>query len=85
MLVFIGKLALSTHRRVPIWQGFSQFSAFLHHFIMPKVAASSIRVKGQRQYNTQKVVSLYCLHFTFNPFIPEAPGKYLTIFGIFSS
>ena len=43
-LVFIGKLSLSTHRRVPICQGFSHFSGFLHHLVSAKLATSSIRV-----------------------------------------
>ena len=45
MLVFIGCLSLSTLRWVPMCQGFSHFSAFLHHFIMATVAATSIRDK----------------------------------------
>ena len=32
LLVCIGKLSLSTLRRVPICQYFSHFSGFLHHF-----------------------------------------------------
>ena len=45
MLVFIGKLSLSTLRLVPIYHGFSHFSRFLHHFVLAQVATSSIRVK----------------------------------------
>ena len=33
MLVFIRLLSLSTLRWIPICQGFSNFSAFLHHFV----------------------------------------------------
>ena len=44
MLVFIGKLSWSTLRWVPICQGFSQFSGFLHHFVLAKLATSSTRV-----------------------------------------
>ena len=50
MLVFIGKLSPST-LRVPICQGFSQFTASLHHFVLAKLAISSIRVnKGICRY-----------------------------------
>ena len=42
MLVIIGKLLSSTPRWVPICHDFSQFSAFLCHFIMAKLATSSI-------------------------------------------
>ena len=45
MLVFIKKLSLSTLRWVPICQGFSHVSLFLNHFVLAKVATSSIRVK----------------------------------------
>ena len=45
MLVFIRKLSLSTLRWIPMCQGFSHFSGFLHHFVLAKVATSSIRVK----------------------------------------
>ena len=45
MLVFIGQLSLSSLRRVPICQGSSHFSAFLHHFVLAKLATTSIRVK----------------------------------------
>ena len=30
-----------------MWQGFSHFPSFLHHFVMAKLAASSIRVKRE--------------------------------------
>ena len=38
ILVFIGKLSLSTPRWVPTCQGFKSFSAFLHHFVLTKLA-----------------------------------------------
>ena len=44
MLVFIGKLSLITLRWVPMCQGFSNFHCFLHHFVLAKLATSSIRV-----------------------------------------
>ena len=46
MLVLIRKPSLSTLGWVPICQGFSHFSAFLYHFVLAKLATSSIRVKG---------------------------------------
>ena len=45
VLVLIGKLSPSTLRWVPICQGFSNFSGFLHYFILAKLAISSIRFK----------------------------------------
>ena len=45
LLVFIGKLSLSTLRWVPMCQGFSHFFGFLHHFVLAKLATSSISVK----------------------------------------
>ena len=45
MWVLIWKHSLSTLRWVPICQGFSDFSGFLHYFILTKLATSSIRVK----------------------------------------
>ena len=45
MLVFIGKLSPSTLRWVPMCQGFTHFSGLLHHFILAKLATSSIKVK----------------------------------------
>ena len=50
MLVFIGKLLLSTLRWVPICQGFSYFSRSLHHFVLAKLATSSIRVKPDEDW-----------------------------------
>ena len=55
MLVFIGKLSLSTLRWVPICQGFSDFSGFLHHFVLAKLAAS-------RSWLTVKILG----HFSIN-------------------
>ena len=46
MLVFIGKLS-STLRRVPMCQGFSIFSAFLHYVAVVKLATSSLRDKAR--------------------------------------
>ena len=40
----IGNLSLSTLRWVPMSQGFSRFSGFLHHSILAKLATSSMRV-----------------------------------------
>ena len=37
---------MSTLRWVPICQGFANFSGFLYHFVLAKLATSSIRVKG---------------------------------------
>ena len=45
--VLIWKPSLSTLRWVPIHQGFSHFSGFLHHFVLAKLATSSIRVNSQ--------------------------------------
>ena len=44
MLVFIGKFTLSTLSWVPICQGFSHFSGFMHPFVLARLATSSIRV-----------------------------------------
>ena len=75
MLVFIGKLSLSTLRRIPICQGFSHFSVFLLHFVLAKLATSSIRVKClptaphwvsgiyHWQYTVLKSPSLSCLAY----------------------
>ena len=47
MLVFSGYLSLSTRIYwVPMCQGVSRISGFLHHFVMAKLATSSIRVKS---------------------------------------
>ena len=53
MLVFIGKLSLSTLRWVPICQGFDHFSGFLHLFVLTKLVASSIRVNGGLNRSTR--------------------------------
>ena len=37
--------SLSTFRWVPMCQGFSHLSGFLHHFVLAKLATSSVRVK----------------------------------------
>ena len=47
MLVLIGKLSLSVLRGVPICQHFSHFSGLLHHFVLAKLASSSIRVRRE--------------------------------------
>ena len=49
MLVFIGKLLLSTLRWVPICHGFGHFSGVLLHFVLAKLATSGIRVKYERE------------------------------------
>ena len=46
LLVFIEKFSLSTLRWVPMCQGFSHFSGFLHNFVLAKLATSSISVKA---------------------------------------
>ena len=46
MLVFIERLSLSTLRWVPMCQSFNHFLGFLHHFVLAKLATSSIRVKA---------------------------------------
>ena len=45
MLVLIRKLSLSTLIPVPICQGFTHFSVYLHHFVLAILATSSVRVK----------------------------------------
>ena len=45
MLVYIGKLLRSGLRCIPMCQGFGNFSGFLHHFVLAKLATSSISVK----------------------------------------
>ena len=47
MLVFIGSISMSTLRWVAICQGFANFSGFLHHFVLAKIAPSSKRVKSK--------------------------------------
>ena len=50
MLVFIGKLSLSSLRWVPMCQGFSQFPGFLHHSVLAKLATSIIRLKIKHEF-----------------------------------
>ena len=45
MLVFIGKLSLSTLRWIPMYQGSNHFSVFFASFCLAKLATSSRRVK----------------------------------------
>ena len=45
LLVFIGKLSVSTITWVPICQGLSHLPGFLHNFVLAKLATSIIRVK----------------------------------------
>ena len=47
MLVFIGKLSPSAFRWVPMCHGFSDFSAFCHHFMSTKLETSSNRVNSK--------------------------------------
>ena len=58
-LVFLGyPLLSSTLRFVPVCQGFSHFSAFLHHFVLAKFATTSIRVDmNTSSYLPKKMVS----------------------------
>ena len=51
MLVFIGKLLLSTLRWEPMFQGFSHLLGFLYHFVFAKLATSNVRVKGQMHHH----------------------------------
>ena len=51
--VFIRELSLSTLRWVPTFQGFNNFSGFLHHFVLTKLATSSARA-------TNKIVVFHC-------------------------
>ena len=59
MLVFIGKLSLSTFRWVPICHGFSHIPAFCHHFMLTKLATSSIRVKTYLMFSPRSA-SRHC-------------------------
>ena len=54
VLVFILKLSPCTFIWVPICQGFGHFKGFLHHFVLTKLASSSIRVK------TDWFISQFC-------------------------
>ena len=59
ILVFIRYLSLSTLRWVPICQGFSHFSSFLHHFVLATLATSSIRVKGTWLFSTKFAYNIW--------------------------
>ena len=48
MWIFIGKLALSTIRWVPMCHILRHFSGVLHHFVLAKLATSSVRVRLKR-------------------------------------
>ena len=70
VLVFIGKLSLSTLRKVPICQGFSHFSGFLHHFVLAKVTTSSTRVNdlttsSQSSYKSKLGKIILYGHFVY--------------------
>ena len=47
MLVFIGKLLLSTNKWVPMWQGFSHFSPFFYYFVLARLTE---RLKDCEEY-----------------------------------
>ena len=57
-------------RWVPMCQGFIHSSAFLHHFVMAKLASSSIRVKSM--LSAVQLGDICCSGF--NPFGPVAAG-----------
>ena len=57
MLVLIWKLSLSSHRWVPMCQGFNSFSTFLHHFVWAKLATNSIRVNTYPWFETRNVTN----------------------------
>ena len=49
-----------------MFQGFSHFSGFLHHFILTKLATSSIRVKSQIHHIAgQHVISIMMCDIKF--------------------
>ena len=58
MLVFFGLLSHSTLRLVPMCQGFSHFSRFLHHVVMAKLATSSIRFKTATRFTWMNLFSV---------------------------
>ena len=62
MLVFIGKLSLSTLKWLPICKGFSHFKDFLHHFVCAKLATCSIRLRANfdntKLYKKSKIETL---------------------------
>ena len=87
MLVFIGKISLSTFRWVPMCQGFSHF---MHYFSLAKLATSSIRVKvvGNRSslwmiysehYNSSCQCSLYIYIAAAAVITHRFPEKILTV------
>ena len=59
MLVFMAKLLLSTLRWVPMCQGFSHFSGFLHRFMLAKLATSSMRVDIHDHIAIHSTISLF--------------------------
>ena len=75
MMVFIGELLLRALRWIHICQGFSHFSGFLHHFVLAKLATSSIKgwygkqlwvkqlING-RQWTTKVMQSFVVRNFT---------------------
>ena len=77
MLVFIGKLLMSTLRWVPICQGFGHFSAFLHNFVLAKLATSCVRVK---EILNTKIVKM----FMGATGVPVVPWKCTAYFGYIS-
>ena len=78
MFILSGKLSLSTLRWVPMCKGFSHYSDFLHHFVLAKLASSSIRVKlmNANQYPRYHndsyfiVMLLSVLHISMRSVIP---------------
>ena len=57
----VGWPSLSALCWVSLLQGFKQFPAFLHHFVLVKLATSSIRVKRARSVQ----LMLYGEHYTY--------------------
>ena len=87
MLVFIGKLSLSTIRWVPMCQGISHFSGFLHNFVMAKLATSSLRVKFMflKILHYCQDISIYvrpCVHYRCDRVNEEPSDLPLFIQGI---
>ena len=62
MLVFNWiALAKNSEMSIPMCQGFNIFSGFLHHFVLAKLATSSIRVNYQDAPDvTGMICSIYC-------------------------
>ena len=74
LLVFIGKLLLSTLRWVPMCQGFDNFSGSLLHFVLVKLATSSVRV------NKELASCSICNDWNLaNPLMPEVAKNSLNI------